>query len=145
VAVKRRHHGEGKALERLDGGVEGVGHQLLGRLLELPALEVAQVIARREDPAGAGEDQATGVESGDGLGQRVEDLVVQRAAPALVGDPQAGDPVGRLVEQQLARRQLGAQESTTGIWASTSDTDSSSTGSRRATIARTRNGGAVAG
>ena len=49
-------------LERLDGGVERVRHQLLGVLLELAPLEVAEVVAGGEDPPRAGQHEAAGVE-----------------------------------------------------------------------------------
>ena len=92
----------GVGVECLDRLVEGVGHQPLSGLLELLPLEVAEVVAGREDLTRPADDQAAGVERADGLGERVEQLVVERAAALRVRDREPGDRLARLVEHQLA-------------------------------------------
>src|SRR6478735_8422288 len=68
------------------------------------------VVAGREDRRRAGDQDAAGldpaVELGQRLGDRVEDLVVERVAALGVINAQAGDRVGGTVDDQLAAHQL---------------------------------------
>src|SRR5256885_14717532 len=79
-AVEEGEGGVAIGLERLDGGGEGMGDELLGLLGEDVVGDVADVVAGGEHALGAGEDQAAGVERRDRLGDRVEDRVVERVA-----------------------------------------------------------------
>src|SRR5204862_435146 len=65
VAVDLAHHRIVVCLERLDGGVEGVGHELLGLLLEGPLVQVPDVVPRREHLARARDHETAGVELAD--------------------------------------------------------------------------------
>src|SRR4051794_23958984 len=102
--------------------------ELLGALGEVLLVEVPDVVAGREHVAVAGEDEAARVEPSDRLRQRVEDLVVQCAALGGVRDAQPRDVRSRLVEQQLAGRELGgggAHSRTTSVSPSETDWPSS--------------------
>jgi len=97
MSVEGPDDGVGEGLERLDRGVERVRHELLGVLLELAPLEVAEVVAGGEHGPGAGEHEAARVQVGDRLGERVEDLVIERPALGRVRDRQPDDVLGRFV------------------------------------------------
>src|SRR3954452_20117811 len=73
---------------------------------ELLLVEVADVIAGGEHLLVAGDDQTTCLEAFDGLRKRVEDLVIERTALGRVRDPQPRDMLGRLVEEELPRREF---------------------------------------
>ena len=128
MAGKDRERGKRECLERIDRFGEGVRDEPLRALLEFLVGDLPDVVAGREHPVGAGDDHAArgrlllgsararlragrgpqpaGREPGQRGGDRVEDAVVERVALFGVGDRQAHDPLGRLVEKQLATGQL---------------------------------------
>jgi hypothetical protein len=106
VARQRRDRRDVGRVERVDRARERVGDELLGLGGEDVGRDVADVIAGGEHPAGAGEDQradAVAIRCPHGLGDPVEDRVVQRVALRRIGDGHPPDPVQRRVDQQLAR------------------------------------------
>src|SRR5687767_3623335 len=74
---------------------------LVGEALRIA--EVADVVAGREHRPLTGEQEAAGLEPAGGRGERVEQLVVERAALLGVVDREASHLGGGLVEQELAR------------------------------------------
>src|SRR5437588_1505372 len=109
VSVDGRENRVAVALDGLDRLREGVGHQSLGLLGERLLVEGADVVARREDRAVAGEEHAAGVEAVDHLRERVQDLVVECAALLGIADPDPRYELGRLVQDELPRGELATQ------------------------------------
>ena len=107
VAGERGHRRVGKRLERGDRFRERVRDELLRALFELLVGNLADVIAGREHAVRAGEHQAAcrrcrRAQLAQRRGDRVEDRMVERVALRRVGDREASDILGRLVDQQLA-------------------------------------------
>ena len=107
VPVERGQHRVGIGVERLDRVVERVRHQRLGRAPRSSSRRGCRGRSPAENmlPSPVSTRQRASSPP-DRLGERVQDLVVER--PALVGvrDLQPGDVLRRLVEQQLAGCEL---------------------------------------
>ena len=69
VAGERRERRDRAGVERVERGGERVGDELLGLVGERLVGEVAEVVARREHPGGAGDEHAAGV-VGEGAERR---------------------------------------------------------------------------
>src|SRR5215211_3198282 len=79
-----------------------MGDQRLGPLGELLRRYVADVVPRREDCLRARDYHAVRGEPRDRLGDRVEDLLVERVALGGIADREPGNAIGRLIQQELA-------------------------------------------
>ena len=94
--------------DRVETAREGMGDEGLGLGLELVLGESADVVTRREDASGAGEDHATHldapVEGGHDLGDAVQHLVVERVPRIRPVQGQPGDRLSWMVEKQLPSR-----------------------------------------
>jgi hypothetical protein len=104
VARERGERRDRAGVERVERRRERVGDELLGLVGEGLVGEVAEVVARGEHPARAGDEDAAGVvvEGVERPGDAVEDRVVERVALGRVRDRQAQDAVGRPVGEDLA-------------------------------------------
>ena len=99
--------GQGNSVDRRDRLGEGVGDERLGVFGEAVLGQAADVVAGAEDAAGAGDDQAAGLDaSARVVGDRVEDLVVERVALVRVVDAQPRDVLGAARRDQLAAGEL---------------------------------------
>ncbi len=108
VAVDRAEDRPRMRRDRVESAREGMGDEGLGLGLELVLGESADVVARREDASGAGEDHATHldapVEGGHDLGDAVQRLVVERVPRIRPVQGQPGDRLSWMVEKELPSR-----------------------------------------
>ena len=133
VAVDRGHGRPGVVGDRLHRGVEGMGDERLGVALEGLLGDRGDVVAGGEDRRRAGDEDAAGldpaVQARQRLGDRVEDLVVERVAALGVVDAQPRDRLGGAVEKRACRpraaRPRGSYSSTTRTSPSLTDWPSS--------------------